>query len=653
LSIIVVTVVRFSNNYYEGLTADTKPTNVPAGATFRDTQLDIIYEFNGSTWDIIIGNTKTETLSNKTINPTSNVLPFLSSFTYTIYLDGGVVKSRNNKTGAVASNANIDTPLWDALTGGDPSVEVLPGTYNTHSTFGGWTIASYTHLYMHPGVNINVPQGYTGGVFVIGNGSSTIQYAQLEGGRFDEQGTPAFGWDLIKIAPTLNKGVASCQFRNMIAFHANIVIHCLTVGAATPDDNSSWIEGNYFDNIQGESCKNLMYPEHSGTWWVGVSGANRGTYVNCYLHSDWSNNPDPDSGVTVIGEQEKFFGCGAYDLWNNVNAPSIYITSTAKHTLIIGGFLTHQFPPGDTFADWDLGEDTMVWDRYQGFYNKNPTHFYDTVDMHSASLQNAVIHSSVTGIVNANIAAGAAIAYSKLNLGTSIVNADISASAAIATSKLADGASFVTLTGTQTLSNKTMDGVDIRKTAGAGFEEVWSATMAGVTDDIFTLANGSGTAGQFNPIFRSFARVVDGGGFGHFRVPLYFQSICRSDDDDSGGEPLIIFGGMSSDGTNHDISIVNRPLVAFANSDGFDRIFQVWPTYVELGDARNIKVGSTTGTKIGTAASEKIAFHNATPVVQASFIAAPTGGATTDTEARTAIDAIRTLLINKGLMAAS
>lgn len=39
-------------------------------------------------------------------------------------------------------------------------------------------------------------------------------------------------------------------------------------------------------------------------------------------------------------------------------------------------------------------------------------------------------------IVNADVNASAAIAYSKLNLGTSIVNADVNASAAIAYSKL-------------------------------------------------------------------------------------------------------------------------------------------------------------------------------------------------------------------------
>jgi hypothetical protein len=45
--------------------------------------------------------------------------------------------------------------------------------------------------------------------------------------------------------------------------------------------------------------------------------------------------------------------------------------------------------------------------------------------------------------VDADVAAGAAIAYSKLNLGTSIVNADVSGTAAIAYSKLSLGSSIV------------------------------------------------------------------------------------------------------------------------------------------------------------------------------------------------------------------
>ncbi len=68
-------------------------------------------------------------------------------------------------------------------------------------------------------------------------------------------------------------------------------------------------------------------------------------------------------------------------------------------------------------------------------------------------------------IVNANISASAAIAYSKLNLATSIVDADINASAAIAGSKLAAASASVAgavTTGTQTFAgDKTLTGLTI------------------------------------------------------------------------------------------------------------------------------------------------------------------------------------------------
>lgn len=65
-----------------------------------------------------------------------------------------------------------------------------------------------------------------------------------------------------------------------------------------------------------------------------------------------------------------------------------------------------------------------------------------------ASIVNADVSSSAaiaysklalgTSIVNADVSASAAIVYSKLNLGTSIVNADVATTAAIVVSKLAD-----------------------------------------------------------------------------------------------------------------------------------------------------------------------------------------------------------------------
>ncbi len=45
----------------------------------------------------------------------------------------------------------------------------------------------------------------------------------------------------------------------------------------------------------------------------------------------------------------------------------------------------------------------------------------------------------------------------------------------------------------------------------------------------------------------------------------------------------------------------------------------------------------------------KIGFYNKTPIAQPTAIAAPAGGATIDSEARTAINSIRTTLTNLGL----
>lgn len=72
---------------------------------------------------------------------------------------------------------------------------------------------------------------------------------------------------------------------------------------------------------------------------------------------------------------------------------------------------------------------------------------------------------------------------------------------------------------------------------------------------------------------------------------------------------------------------------------------------IQILDGRSIQVGKTNGTKIGTESTQKMGFYGVTPVVQASAITSPSGGATVDSQARTAIDAIRTALTNIGITA--
>lgn len=68
-----------------------------------------------------------------------------------------------------------------------------------------------------------------------------------------------------------------------------------------------------------------------------------------------------------------------------------------------------------------------------------------------------------------------------------------------------------------------------------------------------------------------------------------------------------------------------------------------------VAEGANVALGTTTGTKVGTATTQKIGFYNATPIVQPAGIgAAATDAATTQALANN----LRTALINLGLVAA-
>ena len=72
--------------------------------------------------------------------------------------------------------------------------------------------------------------------------------------------------------------------------------------------------------------------------------------------------------------------------------------------------------------------------------------------------------------------------------------------------------------------------------------------------------------------------------------------------------------------------------------------------HVQFLDGRNVTTGRTTGTTLGTASDQKIGFHGSAST-QHSAISAPAGGATIDSQARTAIGTIISVLAEKGITA--
>lgn len=79
---------------------------------------------------------------------------------------------------------------------------------------------------------------------------------------------------------------------------------------------------------------------------------------------------------------------------------------------------------------------------------------------------------------------------------------------------------------------------------------------------------------------------------------------------------------------------------------------------LQVLDGRNIQLGTTTGTKIGTATTQKIGFFNKTPVAQQSAVTRPIGGGSgitdaIDLPARAAINTMITEIGSLGLWVAN
>ena len=64
----------------------------------------------------------------------------------------------------------------------------------------------------------------------------------------------------------------------------------------------------------------------------------------------------------------------------------------------------------------------------------------------------------------------------------------------------------------------------------------------------------------------------------------------------------------------------------------------------------NIVIGKN-GTKFGTSTNDKISFYNKAPIIQPATISDPSGGATVDSQARTAINTLIDRLQELGLIA--
>lgn len=215
------------------------------------------------------------------------------------------------------------------------------------------------------------------------------------------------------------------------------------------------------------------------------------------------------SGLIRLGNAESV-------KWRNAaNSADLDLTVNASNVLQFGG-VTLALAGNASIVNADISPSAAI------AYSK--LNLASSIVNADVSASAAIAYSKLnlaTSIVNADISASASIAYSKLNLATSIVNADIAPSAAIALSKLAaltvsrvvqtnsstgvleassvtntelgylSGVtsslqtqlnSTVTLTGTQTLTNKTLTSPVINSPTGIVKADVGLSNVDNTSD---------------------------------------------------------------------------------------------------------------------------------------------------------------------------
>jgi hypothetical protein len=127
----------------------------------------------------------------------------------------------------------------------------------------------------------------------------------------------------------------------------------------------------------------------------------------------------------------------------------------------------------------------------------------------------------------------------------------------------------------------------------------------------------------------------------------------------SSGYAIFRFGMVGgATGATGEFGAAGSTAVAFANSiifntkgsypyvfaiNGGERLRITVNDGIQVADTVNIATGTSTGTKIGTATAQKLAFYNSTPVVQPAAVANATDAASAITQLNAVLARLRTL----------
>jgi len=112
-------IVRYAGNRMTGVSGDSKPTsNVIAGTTFQETNTDDLYMWDGSSWNIVAGNSVAQTFSSKTFSDHLTVAEISAPGTPSSGYGALYVKSADSKL-YFKNDGGAETDLTAGAAGGE------------------------------------------------------------------------------------------------------------------------------------------------------------------------------------------------------------------------------------------------------------------------------------------------------------------------------------------------------------------------------------------------------------------------------------------------------------------------------------------------------------------------------------------------------
>ena len=199
-----MTIKYYAGNRLTGVSGDTKPTTLPTGSTFLETNTDDLYIWDGDSWNIVASNTGTEILANKSF---SDSLVFDEISTpgnaatdkVRIYAkDGGRLYSKDD------SGNEYD------LTAGAGSASAMTGLTDTNiSSLGS------AHVLIYDGTNSWDNKAVSGDISISAAGATTLVSAAITGQSAET--TPQGGSDFLLMYDNSASALRKITVSNLLA----------------------------------------------------------------------------------------------------------------------------------------------------------------------------------------------------------------------------------------------------------------------------------------------------------------------------------------------------------------------------------------------------------------------------------------------------